>query len=210
MIFLENIDDVASLFNEAEDDNQEESYQMDDSLTTDSSDTNKETNTEPPNEENADDGGTNEEEDNQEESYQMDDSLTEDPSEGENGEEDTTEGENGEEDPSYDDGSNGETNEETTKKFILLKEYEEMYSTTNKLINNIEKLFENSQYDDSDDDKFIYLKLKELERKILFTIVNKFEGLDYQNLIKLYFLFQEQLSNITELFEKMLYARNKE
>jgi hypothetical protein len=149
---------------------------------------------------------TEESTDNNNEEYQMNDDMS-----SEDGTDDSSGGDDsmgGMDDSGADDssGDEEESDDELSKKYVLLNEYQELHNIVIKLNKNVEKYFETIPTEDERYDTSVYIvtQLSELDKKILFTIVNKFDKLPYQNLLKLFFYFQEQVDNVSRLIESLI------
>ena len=188
------IENIHALFNEAEGD---EGTPTTDTPAEDTSDTT----TDDTNTESTED--TMEEETNEDE-YQMEE---EDPTM------EDTEGtgeEEGMEDTENTDGydTDGRTTDEdpdtTIKKYYLLQQYNELYSTTSTLYTNIQQYYDKASDFKYDDITYILNNLIELKNKIIFTISVRYSTYTYQKLLTLYNYFESILSNLTTLTEKII------
>ena len=220
MFFLDNSLKDNFLFNEAEDDNQTEDYQMEEEPANtgtapkggkDSEDNQTEDyqlEEEPANTGTSPKGGKDSE-DNHTEDYQME----EEPAKGEEqaNEEEPAKGEEqaNEEEPAEEPMTEEPSDEdENIKKMILIREYKEIHSSVSKLINNLEKIFDKEKCGEDEQLMYVYYQLKSMEEKIVFTLTVQFSKMSYQDLLKLFFFFQTQLKNLIILIEKILNELN--
>jgi len=194
MYFLLNEENLLLLLNEEESDSSDNEFQINDN--SDNMETSENTDTEQQEE-------TTEEE--QQETNENDFQLDNDTANEEVSDEETTETDGNEETT-----NSGETENQfdgdpdVSKKFMLLKDYNELSSTINKFISNIEITLENNKIDSIDDFIYIYNGFKELAEKINITIIDNFEKFDYKKLLTLFLLYQQQTENLSNLLEKTL------
>lgn len=139
--------------------------------------------------------------------YQMNDEDMEDPDMGGMDEGDPSlEGESeegGDDSFGSDDSAEGE-DKEIVKKYFLLKQYNEFYSTVTSLLSNLQEYCNRVDDYKYDDVSYIISQLQKIKNDLIFTITLKFKEFDYQKLITIYAYFEENLNRLTILTEKVI------
>jgi cobalamin biosynthesis protein CobT len=91
-----------------------------------------------------------------------------------------------------------------SKKLVLIGEFKNIYETTINLFESLSSIEFNIEKEDKALFNYIRNKLLDLQEKINFTITKQFKFLEYKKLLTIFYYFQINLNNLSELVEILI------